>query len=214
QPGLISITQPTELGTVYSLAELGEIGEFAQKHNLRVHVDGARLTNSIVALKCQFSDLKDALNPDAISFGGTKNGLLGVEAVLLFDKHAANQFKYIRKQNMQLPSKTRFLASQFSAYFEGDLHLEIAIHSHGMAAKLAKALEPFSQINVLYPVESNAVFATIPKEWTKRLREAMHFYVWDEKQWSIRLMCSFDTTEEHIEHFVATATSLAKGEPL
>ena len=212
QAAAISITQPTELGTVYSLEELKAIREFANQHNLIVHVDGARFTNSLIELDCEFKDIYETLKPDAISFGGTKNGLLGCEAVLIFNPDIAKTFKFERKQSMQLPSKTRFLAAQFLAYFENDTYKEIAQHSCNKAKLLAEMLQEIPQIEVLYPVQSNAVFAKIPKKWTKSLKNELFFYVWDENEWSVRLMMSFDTQDEEIKRFVNKAKELSKQE--
>lgn len=214
QVAAISITQPTELGTVYSFEEMKQIRAFASEHGLMVHVDGARLTNALISLDCDFKDLYETLRPDAISFGGTKNGLLGCEAVLVFNQEIAKQFRFVRKQNMQLPSKTRFLAAQFLAYFDNDTHKEIASHSHKMAKELESRLSDIPQIEVLHPVESNAVFAKIPKSWTKPLKDELFFYVWDEHEWSVRLMMSFDSKIEEIRRFTEKARQLAEQEKI
>ena len=209
QIGAISITQPTELGTVYSEDELLEIKKFAVAHDLKIHVDGARLANAMSYLDVSFHNFVEILKPSAISFGGTKNGLLGCEAVILFEPEIAKTFKFIRKQNMQLPSKSRFMAAQFLAYLNDDLYLKIARESHQKAVELSSALKDVSEIQQLYPIQSNAVFISFPKAWTKPLRNSLFFYIWDEIHWSARLMTSFDTTHEHISQFVETAKKLS-----
>jgi threonine aldolase len=196
QPRDVSLTQPTELGTCYSLEELREWRKFTSEKNLMLHLDGARLTNAAVHLGVSLRELTGDLGADVVSFGGTKNGLMGAEAVLLFTPRAKDHFKFYRKQAMQLSSKTRFLAAQFYAYFHADLHLEIATHVTRGAKALAEALKEFPEIEIPYPVESNAVFVKLPKPWIARLREKFFFYVWDPKINLCRWMISFDWTAE------------------
>lgn len=208
QPRLASITQPTELGTVYSLDELRALREVTRANELLLHVDGARLANAVLHLNTDFRTMTAELGIDALSLGGTKNGLMGGEAVLLFHPGAAADFKYIQKQEMQLPSKTRFIAAQFYAYFTGDLWRRIAAHSCGLAKKLAAALEGIPEIEITQPVQSNAVFPRIPKPWTKSLKDTCFFYVWDETDWTVRLMLSHDNTEADIASFRAAVDRL------
>jgi len=203
----VSITQPTELGTCYSLDEMQEISNFCKEHKLYLHIDGARLPNALYSLKCE---LKDFLKlADAVSFGGTKNGLYGSELVLLKKEHSQN-FKFIRKQSMQLPSKTRFLAAQFLEFLNEDLYLEIAEHSCSMARYLSDQLEDKTNLKGNYPIQSNAVFVTIPKNMIKPLKEKMFFYIWDEFKSEARLMTSFDTTKEELDDFVSLVVDLEK----
>lgn len=208
QPGVVSITQPTELGVCYSLEEMKKLREVTKKHGLRLHIDGARLANAAHFLNCSFQDLTQNIGIDALSFGGTKNGLLGAEAVVFWDENQARDFKFYRKQLLQLPSKMRFLSAQFLAYFENDLWKKIASHSHSCAQLLAEELKGLPEIQILHPVQSNAVFARIPKSWTKPLKEEMFFYIWDERDWSCRFMTSFDSNPEKIKMFVQTARRL------
>lgn len=199
----VSLTQPTELGTVYSLEELSEIHQVCKKHHLFLHIDGARLANAVTHLKCDFKDI--AQYADAISLGGTKNGLLGAELVLLNKNSSAEikNFKFERKQNLQLPSKSRFLSGQFLTYFNDQLWQKISQHSLTQAQNLKEHLNTYD-LSPLYPVESNAVFCQIPKSWVKKMREKVFFYVWQEapapndQDCIIRLMTSFDTTEEDL----------------
>lgn len=211
QPRMVSLTMPTELGTVYSLDELKKLREFTRKHNLFLHIDGARLGNAACALDVGFKQITSDIEVDAVSLGGTKNGLLGAEAVIFFDQRRCERFKYIHKQEMQLPSKTRFLAAQFHAYFNNDLWLRIAQHSLRLAKELKIELERFNKVKILYPVQSNAVFAKFPREWVKPLRETCFFYIWDETTWVTRLMLSHDNTSQDIKRFVGRLEELQKG---
>ncbi len=215
QPKAVSITQPTEYGTVYSLNELEKISAICKKHNLYLHIDGARFCNAVIHLN---TDLKSLANfADAISFGGTKNGLLGCELVLIksSSSDSVNEFRFERKQAMQLPSKTRFIAKQFLTYFEDDLWKQISTHSLLMADKLEKELRKIPEIKVLLPVQSNAVFCEIPKTWIKELKKEIFFYVWEQKRSIIRLMTSFDTTEDDLNLFLKKARILSsKGQKI
>lgn len=206
QARVVSLTQPTELGTCYSLQEIKEIVTWAHSQNLYVHIDGARLTNALIHLNCTFKQMTVDLGVDVVSFGGTKNGLMMGEAIVVLNpelaKKAKNDLKFIRKQSAQLPSKTRFIASQFERYFENDLFLEIARHATSMAEKLFQNLSQVKGVQITCERQSNAVFAIFPKEWVKKLREHYFFYVWDEKTFECRLMTSWDTTETEIEAFV------------
>jgi len=195
----VSITQPTELGTCYSLKEIKEISGFCKKHKLYLHIDGARLPNALHTLKCELKDFLDFA--DAVSFGGTKNGLLGSELVLLKKKFSTD-FKFIRKQSMQLPSKTRFLAVQFLEFLNDDLYLKIAEHSCSMARHLSDQLEDRTSLKTNYPIQSNAVFVNLPKEMVKQLKAKMFFYIWNEVTNEARLMTSFDTTQEELDSFI------------
>jgi threonine aldolase len=196
QSRVVSLTQPTELGTAYSLEELRAWRKFTRDKNLMLHLDGARLTNAAVHLGVSLRELTGDLGADVVSFGGTKNGLMGAEAVLLFTPQAKENFKFYRKQAMQLSSKTRFLAAQFYAYFHNNLHLEIAVHVTASAQALAQTLGEFPEIEVPYAVQSNAVFVKLPKAWIAPLRDKFFFYVWDPKINLCRWMVSFDWTPD------------------
>ena len=203
QPKLVSLTQPTELGTVYSMKELRSLKKKCEEYHLFLHIDGARLIYAANYLKCELIDI--AQYADAISFGGTKNGLLMGEAVLLFHPLAKKNFKFLRKQCMQLPSKMRFISTQFQELFSPErtpLWKTIAYHGHQLAIYLSQKIEEFPEITVTQKVQSNAVFAKIPKEWHKSLRENFFFYVWDEITWEVRWMLSFDSTKDNIDQFI------------
>ncbi|HEY1080286.1 MAG TPA: beta-eliminating lyase-related protein, partial [Bdellovibrio sp.] len=210
QGQVLSITQPTELGTTYSLAEMKDLITWAQSKKMYVHIDGARFTNAVTHLKKSFKELTADLGVDVLSFGGTKNGLMMGEAVIFFNKELAADFKYIRKQSAQLPSKTRFIACQFQAYLEHDLWQKISEHSLGMAHYLYESVQNIPGVKVRGVPQSNAVFATIPSQWVKKLRENYFFYVWDENTFECRWMTSWDTQKEDIDGFTAVLKELAK----
>lgn len=202
QPRVISITQPTEYGTMYSYNELKELSKFAKDNELLFHIDGARFIYTPIILKKSFKELTEDLGVDAVSFGGTKNGLLFGEAVLLFNESAKKDFKFLRKQLMQLPSKQRFLSTQFLALLGPDeLWKEIAFKTHEKALKLEKLFQDIPEIKVTQEVQANSVFAVFPKPWFKPLRKETFFYVWDELTWECRLMLPYDTTTSDLESF-------------
>lgn len=202
QPRVITISQATEMGTVYTRDELRALATFAHDNGLLLHVDGARLANAAVALEATFKEITADVGVDVLSFGGTKNGMMYGEAVIFFDDALAGDFKYIRKQGMHLPSKMRFISAQFEALLKGDLWRRGAAHANRMAHVLGTELSKVSQIKLTQPVESNGVFATIPKEYISALQEKYFFYVWDEAISEVRLMASFDTSEEDIRDFI------------
>ena len=202
QPRVITISQATEMGTVYTPDELKTLADFAHDNNLLLHVDGARLANAAVALDKTFKEITTAVGIDVLSFGGTKNGMMYGEAVVFFDKERAGDFKYIRKQGMHLPSKMRFISAQFEALLAGDLWRRGAAHANRMAQLLARELAQVPKIKLTQPVESNGVFATIPREYIPALQEKYFFYVWDDAISEVRLMASFDTSEDDIHDFI------------
>jgi threonine aldolase len=205
QPHVVSISQCTELGTLYSLEETRALAELARSHDLLLHIDGARLSNAAASLGVPLRDV--AAGADILSFGGTKNGLLGAEAVVILNPGLAHDFLYIRKQSMQLASKMRFLAAQFDALLSDDLWLTCAGHANAMAARLASALADVPGLTITRPVETNAVFAALPPAVTESLQRDYPFYVWDEAAGEVRWMCSWDTTEEDVDGFAAAVRS-------
>jgi threonine aldolase len=202
QPHVISISQATEMGTVYTKKELKTLASFAHDNGMLLHVDGARLANAAVSLGATLKEITADVGVDVLSFGGTKNGMMYGEAVIFFDQKLATDFKYIRKQGMQLPSKMRFIAAQFECLLSRDLWRRSATHANHMAHVLASELAKLSQIKITQPVESNGVFATVPKKHIPALQKKYFFYVWDEEISEVRLMASFDTSEEDIRDFV------------
>jgi threonine aldolase len=208
QPRVVSITQSTEMGTVYTLEEIRKIADYTHAHGMLLHMDGARISNAIVSLDCDLYEMTGGAGVDVLSFGGTKNGMMYGEAVVFFNKELCEDFKFRRKQGMQLASKMRYIAAQFEAFLKDDLWKTNARHANKMAQKLYKAVKDIPGVRITQKVESNAVFAIIPQETIERLQEAYFFYIWDEATSEVRWMCSFDTTEEDIEGFAALLRSL------
>ncbi len=207
QPRVVSITQATELGTVYTLDEIREIAKYTHEHGMLLHMDGARISNAAVSLDCGFYEMTGGAGVDVLSFGGTKNGMMYGEAIIFFNPKLCEDFKYRRKQGMQLASKMRYIAAQFSAFLENDLWKENASHANRMARKLYAAVKDISGVEVTRQVESNAVFAKIPSHIVPALQDEFFFYVWDEEVSEVRWMCSFDTTEADIEAFISLLRS-------
>ncbi|MBQ6726164.1 MAG: low specificity L-threonine aldolase [Bacteroidales bacterium] len=202
QPRVVSVAQSTELGTLYTLDELKNLADFVHANNMLLHIDGARLANAAVALGCTFRQMTTDIGADAVSFGGTKNGLMMGESVVLLNPALNEDFLYRRKQAMQLCSKMRFVSAQFLAYLENDLWRRNAEHSNAMAQMLYQQVKDLPELEIVYPVQVNAVFAKLPHEvWTKLL-EHYFFYDWDEAENVVRWMCSFDTQKQDILQFV------------
>lgn len=210
QPRVISITQATELGTVYSPAEISNLTEYAHRHNMLVHIDGARICNAAASLNCELKEITTDVGIDILSFGGTKNGLMFGEALIFFNKKLSENFKYYRKQGMQLFSKMRFIAAQFERLLTGDLWRENALHSNKMAKLLASEIADIPIIKITQEVETNGVFAIIPKEHIPVLQKEFFFYMWDEERSEIRWMTSFDTTEEDVYDFASLIRRIVK----
>jgi threonine aldolase len=207
QPRVISITQATEIGTVYKPQEIQALAQFAHERGMFLHMDGARIANAAASLGHTLRQSTRDLGVDVLSFGGTKNGLMGAEAVVFFPQDASRKkelsanFPYLRKQSMQLASKMRYLAAQMETLLSNNLWLNNARHSNRMAKLLEKEISSISQVKIVYPVDANGVFALIPRPAIARLQERYFFYVWNEEESLVRWMCSFDTTEEDIREF-------------
>jgi threonine aldolase len=208
QARVVSISQSTELGTVYSVEELAALADAAHAAGLVVHVDGARISNAAAALELPLRALTTDAGVDILSFGGTKNGLLGAEAVVFLDAELAEGFLWLRKQSLQLASKMRFLAAQLDALLTDGLYLRLAAHANAMAARLAAAVDDLPGVTITRPVQANAVFATLPPGAAERLQERFAFYVWDERSGEVRWMCAWDTTEEDVDTFVAAVADV------
>jgi threonine aldolase len=213
-PKIVSLTLPTELGVCYSIDELKTWRKFANQHRLFLHWDGARLTNATSHLKVTLAQLIEAGQPDIISFGGTKNGLLGGEAIVVFDPERAKDLKYIRKQGMQLSSKTRFLAAQFNAFLKNDLWQNIADHVTSEAQFLANALKDFPEIRIAFPVHSNALFVELPKKWIDPVRKEFFFYIWDVDKNMARWMISWDWQRPQTERLLQVLRGVKKEWPV
>jgi len=208
QPRVISISQVTELGTVYKPQEITDIAQCAHKHGMLLHVDGARVANAAATLGLTFKQITLDCGVDVLSFGGTKNGMMYGEAVLFFNKSLSLYTKYYRKQATQLASKMRFISAQFNAYLSNNLWLHNAKHANQMAQYLIAQLADIKQITITQAVEANAVFAIIPQKLIKPLQQEYFFYVWNEQKNEVRWMCSFDTSKEDIDLFVAALRKL------
>jgi len=208
QPGVVAITQSTEVGTCYSLAELRKVREFCADNGLRVFMDGARLANAAAYLGCTLAELAE--QADVLSFGGTKNGAMGVEAVIVMRSGDAANAPYLRKQHMQLSSKMRFLAAQFIALLDDDLWLQNARHANAMASRLAAGLADLPGVDVVYPVEADAVFARLARQHVAELQREWTFHVWDETTSVVRWMTAFDTQERDVDDFLASIAAVAR----
>jgi len=202
QPKVISISQATEYGTVYTPEELDALAAFAHQHDMLLHVDGARLCNAAAFLKMNLRDVTADVGVDVLSFGGSKNGLMFGEAVIFFKRVGGQRVKYLRKQATQLMSKMRFLAAQFDAYLTNQLWLKNAQQANAMAQLLARELAPLPSVAITQAVEANAVFATLPKAVIPVMQEKFAFYVWNAATAEVRLMTSFDTTKSDVKHFI------------
>jgi threonine aldolase len=208
QPLAVSITQTTELGTLYTPREVRAIAEFAHRRGMAVHMDGSRLWNAAAALGVPFRDFTTDAGVDVLSLGGTKNGLLGVEAVVVLDPERATGLRYLRKLTMQLNSKMRFASAQLLALFDDGLGLRSAAHANAMAARLRSALEAgiadgsLPGLAFTQDTAANALFATLPTDAADRIRERVRFYDWDRARGEVRWMTAWDTTEADVDGFV------------
>ena len=208
QPRVLSISQSTELGTVYSVAELTALTDLAHRRGLVVQMDGARISNAAAALGVTPGAISVEVGVDVLSFGGTKNGLLGAEAVVVLEPALAAGFPFLRKQSMQLASKMRFLAAQFDALLTDELWRRSAAHANAMAQRLADAVRGLPGLELTRPVQANAVFAILPGPVAAELQERFGFYAWDESRGEVRWMCSWDTTEDDVDEFSSAIRAL------
>ncbi len=204
-PRVLSITQSTELGTLYSLEDFRGLVEVAHRHGMLVHVDGARLANAAVALGVSLGEV--VAGADVVSFGGTKNGLLGGEAVVVMNPELLEGMLWLRKQTLQLASKMRFLAAQFDALLSDEVWRSNAAHANGMAARLFEAVRDLPGVSVARAPQANAVFAIIDREAREQLLQEFDFYPWDETTGEVRWMCSWDTTAEDVDRFAAAVAA-------
>lgn len=210
QPKVVSITQATEMGAVYSPEEIKEIADFVHSYGLYLHMDGARISNAAVSLGLSLREISKDTGVDILSFGGTKNGAMYGEAILFFKPGLTEYFKYFRKQSMQLASKMRYISVQFDALLTDELWKRNASHANEMARLLAASVAEIDGVTLTGPVESNGVFAIIPKEIIEELQKEYFFYLWDEMKSEVRWMTSWDTTVEDIDGFVKTIKALMR----
>ena len=213
QPAVVSITQSSELGTVYTPAEIKDIADYAHGHGMLLHMDGARVWNAAASLGLPFAAFTTDVGVDVLSLGGTKNGLMGAEAIVVINPDAVDGLIYLRKMSMQLSSKMRFISAQLLALFDTNLGLASATHANTMARRLRDALEQriaageLSGLQFSAPTEANAIFAVLDPTVSDRIRQRFRFYDWDREAGEVRWMCSYDTTDADIEAFVDTITS-------
>lgn len=213
QPRVISITQSTEMGTIYKPNEIEALAQFAHGRKMFLHMDGARISNAVAAQGLTLRQATRDRGVDVLSFGGTKNGLMGVEAVVFFRPELAGDFLFMRKQGMQLASKMRYMAVQMEALLTNDLWKRNAEHANRMARLLEQKIKKIPRTKIVYPVEANGVFAQIPREAIKKIQERYFFYVWSEEESVVRWMCSFDTTEQDVRQFAEFVKAVVQKSP-
>lgn len=208
QPKVISISQVTEMGTIYTANEIKALADFAHNNHMFLHLDGARIANAVTALDTDFKSITTDTGVDVLSFGGTKNGLMFGEAVVFFNKDLAKDFEYLRKQGMQLHSKMRYISAQFDRYLSDNLWKTNALAANKMAQKLVASLVQFTKLKITQEVRANGAFVLMPEKLITALQKDYFFHVWNESpkgessRKEVRLMCSWDTTEEDIKGFV------------
>ena len=208
QAKVISITQPTEYGTVYSVSEIQALADFAHQNKMYLHVDGARLSNAVVTLGKSFKEVTTDLGVDLLSFGGTKNGLMMGEAVVFLNEHLGIDYPFFRKQQMQLVSKHRFLSAQFIPFFQNQLWKEMARQANDLALILSEGLAEMDCFQLTQKTEANAVFGILNKDFQTKLLEDIHFYEWNEFTHEIRLMTNFTTTEADVNFLLEKVKGL------
>ncbi len=211
QARVISITQSTEMGTVYRAEEIRALADFAHEHKMFLHMDGARIANAAASLGQTLRQATRDAGVDVLSFGGTKNGIMGGEAVVFFNRELSPDFLYLRKQGMQLASKMRFIAAQFEALLTNDLWRRSAEHANHMARLLEAELRRIPNVRVAWKVEANGVFAQIPRHAVEKIKSRYFFYMWIEEECIVRWMCSFDTTEEDVKDFAKVVAEAVNG---
>jgi threonine aldolase len=212
-PQVVSITQSTELGTLYTPSEIRALADHAHGLGMSLHLDGARISNATAALGCPVSEFTTDAGVDLLSFGGTKTGALAAEAVVVLAPDKVRHLKHLRKLSMQLASKMRFVSVQLEALLADGLWLELAGHANAMAQRLASAVRDIDGVEILYPVQANGVFAALPHDVSRRLMDHYRFYFWDEAAGHVRWMCAYDTTEADVDGFVAALRHELREEP-
>lgn len=200
----ISLTQSTELGTTYKIDELKALSAFARSRGIYVHMDGARLANAVTSLGCHVAEITTEIGIDILSFGGTKNGAMLAEAAVILNPALIEDFAYIHKRSGQLPSKARYVSAQLLALLEDDLWLDLGRQSNAMAAALREGLTGMAEVDILYPVEANELFVTLPKALADKLLARHSFYHWpNEGEHTYRLVTSWSTTPADVIAFLA-----------
>lgn len=210
-PKVLSITQTTEIGTVYTLEELKSISAFCREENLFLHIDGSRFYNAAALLNVTLSEMVDAANPDVLSLGGTKNGLMGAEALVLLNSSLKEGCDHMQKQTLQLSSKMRYLSAQYIPYFKEGLWKELALSANQKAKQIASVIEAFPEVTLTFPVETNQVFFKVPFAWIPLIQEKVSCYVWNQEIGEIRMIASWNTTDEHVEALKSAFTKISQG---
>ena len=210
QPRVLSITQSSELGTVYAFDELKALSEFAHEKGMILHMDGARLCNAAVSLNVSLKKITSDAGVDVLSFGGTKNGMMFGDAVIFFDKKLSKDFEFIRKQGMHLTSKMRFISAQFQALLSNDLWHKNAKQANNMAKLLFNEVKDLPNVKITQKVQVNAVFAQLLRDQIKKIQKKYFFHVFDEHNSIVRWMCSFNTTKQDVKDFAETINEVGK----
>lgn len=214
QQAVVTVTQSSELGTAYSVDQLAALVEHVHGLGMKVHLDGARIANAAAGLGVSLRAITTDVGIDILSFGGTKNGAMGAEAVVVLNPALADAVPFLRKSSMQLASKMRFVSAQLCALLTDDLWRRNATHANGMAQRLRDGVQGIPGVEVQRQVDANAVFAILPRDVTARLQESYRFYEWDEATGEVRWMCSWDTTAEDVDGFVvAVAREMSASSP-
>ena len=208
QASILSLTQTTEYATVYSVDELKQISELTKEHGLYLHIDGSRFFNAAASLGCSLKEMSTDIGLDILSLGGTKSGMMYGEAVVVFNKELAKDLQYKHKQSMQLASKNRFIAAQFRAMLKEENWRKHATHANAMATLLSKSIADIPGVTITKPTMASGIFAKHPESWNEQMWELSPYYVWDELTNEVRIMCSWDTTEEEVHNFAAKMKSL------
>ncbi len=204
QPGVVYISQTTELGTVYTIEEIRAIADLVHSYGMYLHMDGARLANAAAFLGCSFKEMTVDAGVDVLSFGGTKNGMMIGESVISFKEEISLNMQYYRKQSAQLASKLRYLSAQFIPYLENDLWLENATAANNAAAKLYDALKKYPSVEFTQKPETNQLFLKMPKDAIDKLLKDYFFYIWNEQNNEVRFVTSWDTTDKDISDLISS----------
>jgi threonine aldolase len=198
-PRILSITQPTEVGTVYSLEELKSLSKLCKEENLLLHMDGSRIYNAAVSLKIGLHEMVNSIHLDILSLGGTKNGLMGAEALLIFNSTLYEGSDHLQKQTLQLLSKMRYLSSQYIPFFKNDLWHALATQANQKAQEIASIIKAIPHLSLSYPVETNQLFFTAPSAWIPFIQEKIFCYPWDQEKNEVRFIASWDTSEQDVK---------------
>ena len=212
-PRVLSITQPTEVGTVYTRDELTMLAALCKQEGLLLHLDGSRLYNAVVSLNSSLHEVAQAAQADVLSLGGTKNGLMGAEALVIFNQDFQEGADHLQKQMLQLPSKMRYLSAQYLPFFKNDLWHKLASQANQKAQEINAILKSIPQLRLSYPVQTNQIFFTTPASWISLIQEKILCHLWDAEKYELRFIASWNTTSDEVEEVRAIFTHLAKNQP-